>query len=46
MPLLMDEDLDELFGEHGDDPSLQMPSSTPKELLQHVDNLRLTGCSQ
>lgn len=46
MPLLMDEDLDDLFGDHGGDPSLQLPSSISKELLQHVDNLRLTGCCQ
>jgi hypothetical protein len=43
MPLIMDDDLDELFGE---DAPLQLPASLSKGLFQRVDELSLGGCSQ
>lgn len=43
MPLMMDDELDELFG---DAPPLQIPSPLPKGLLQCVDDLRLGGSCQ
>ena len=41
--MMMDDGLDELFG---DAPPLNIPPPTPKGLLQHVDDLRLSGCCQ
>ncbi len=43
MPLIMDDDLDDLFGEAA---PLQLPDSVPKGLFQRVDELSLGGCSQ
>ena len=43
MPMMMDDDLDELFG---DAPPLQIPSPLPEGLFQCVDDLRLGGCCQ
>lgn len=40
---MMDDDLDELFG---DAPQLQLPPPVSKALLQSVDDLRLSGCCQ
>ncbi|MCJ1266503.1 mediator complex subunit [Lobaria immixta] len=40
---MMDDDLDELFG---DAPQLQLPPPVSKGLLQCVDDLRLSGCCQ
>ena len=45
----MDDDLDELFGDVGDvgdGHSLQLPEPLPKGLLQRVDELAHSGCSQ
>lgn len=46
MPLVMDQELDDLFGDHGDVPSIQIPQPLPNDLLQHLDDLRSTGCCQ
>ena len=43
MPMMMDDELDELFG---DAPPLRIPSPLSKGLLQCVDDLRLGGCCQ
>lgn len=43
MPLMMEDDLDDLFG---DAPPLQLPASLPKGLLQRVDEACLSGCRQ
>lgn len=43
MPMMMDDELDELFG---DAPPLQIPPPLPEGLLQCVDDLRLSGCCQ
>lgn len=43
MPLIMDDDLDDLFGEAA---PLQLPEALPKGLFQRVDELSLGGCSQ
>lgn len=43
MPLIMDDGLDDLFGEG---PTLQLPESIPKGLLQRVDEQNLSGCCQ
>ena len=41
--LIMDDGLDDLFG---DDAPLQLPEPLPKGLLQRIDELYLSGCSQ
>lgn len=46
MPMMMDDELDELDELFGDAPPLQIPSPLSKELLQCVDDLRLSGCCQ
>ena len=43
MPMIMEHDLDDLFG---DAPSLHIPQSIPKGLAQRVDDLHLGGCRQ
>lgn len=43
---MMDGDLDDLFGDQVDVPPIHIPQSLPKGLLQHVDDLRSTGCCQ
>lgn len=43
MPMMMDDGLDDLFG---DAPPLHVPPPLPKGLLQHMDDLRLSGCRQ
>ena len=43
MPLIMDDGLDDLFGEG---PTLQLPEPLPKGLLQRVDEQNLSGCCQ
>ena len=42
MPMIMEHDLDELFG----DAPLELPGHLPKGLLQRIDDLRLSGCRQ
>ena len=42
MPMIMDHDLDDLFGES----SIHIPHALPKGLLQRVDDLRMSGCRQ
>ena len=42
MPLIMDDGLDELFG---DDP-LQLADPEPKGLGERIDELLLSGCCQ
>jgi hypothetical protein len=46
MPMMMDDELDELDELFGDAPPLPIPSPLPKALLQCVDELRLSGCCQ
>ena len=43
MPMIMEHDLDDLFG---DTTSLQIAHPLPKGLAQRVDDLRLGGCRQ
>lgn len=43
MPMMMDDDLDDLFV---DAPQLQLPLPVSNGLLQCVDDLRLSGCCQ
>lgn len=43
MPLIMEHDLDDLFG---DAHSLSLPRPLPRGLAQRVDDLRLGGCRQ
>ncbi len=43
MPLIMDDGLDDLFG---DPPRLELPDTLPKGLPQRVDEVSLSGCSQ
>ena len=43
MPLIMDDGLDDLFGEG---PPLQLPEPVPRGLLQRVDDVTLGGCCQ
>lgn len=43
MPFIMDQDLDDLFGEG---PPLQLPEPIPRGLPQRVDELSLSGCRQ
>ena len=43
MPLIMDDGLDDLFG---DAPPMQLPDPLPKGLFQRVDELSLSGCCQ
>ena len=40
--MIMEQDLDELFG----DAHLHISRQLPKGLLQRVDDLRLSGCRQ
>lgn len=43
MPLVMDDGLDDLFGEAA---PLQLPEPLSKGLLQRIDELSLGGCCQ
>ena len=53
MPLIMDQNLDELFGDVGDmgdvgdAATLQLPPAPPaKGLPQRIDDLHVNGCNQ
>lgn len=43
MPLIMDDGLDDLFG---DVPALEIPEPLPSGLPQRVDEMSLNGCCQ
>lgn len=44
MPFMMDDDLDDLFGE--DVPVLQSPAPSVPGLSQRIEELSLGGCAQ
>ncbi len=48
MPMMMDDELDDLFGDRqlGEITTLPNLSSAPEGLIQRLDDLRISGCSQ
>ncbi|KAL8920524.1 MAG: hypothetical protein Q9172_004478 [Xanthocarpia lactea] len=48
MPMMMEDDLDDLFGDRqlGEITTLPNLSSNPEGLVQRLDDLRISGCSQ
>lgn len=46
--MMMDDELDDLFGDRqlGEIPDLPHLSTPPRGLVQRIDDLRTSGCSQ